>query len=151
MQDREAGVSERLLRVFNKFLENQKRPRRYGLEELLYPAEMHLITLIGSFPEAGVTELARKGGVTKGAVSQTAQKLAQKGLITKEEDPENGTRVIFRLTNKGKVAFYSHERMHEETDRKLFAFLRKLRSAEFKLLVRFLDLLEQGIEKRSET
>ena len=114
MKDRIEILSETLLRILNKLLENQKRPRYYGLKELLYPAEMHLISLIGDNPGLGVTELAHKGGVTKGAISQIAQKLVKKRLITKMSDPDNGTRVLFELTNKGKVAFYSHERMHEE-------------------------------------
>jgi DNA-binding MarR family transcriptional regulator len=118
---------------------------------LLYPSEVHLIALIGSNPEIGVTELALKGGVTKGAISQMAQKLVNKGVITKEQDPTIGTRVIFRLTSKGKVAFYSHQHMHEDVDRELFAFVNSLRPAQFRVLEQFLNLIEQGIDKRSET
>jgi DNA-binding MarR family transcriptional regulator len=151
MYDRKAELSGALLRILNKFVENQKKPRRYGLEELLYPAEVHLVTLIGNNPGVGVTELALKGGVTKGAISQMAQKLVNKGVITKEQDPTIGTRVIFKLTNKGKVAFYSHQRMHEDIDRELFAFVDSLRPAQFRVLEQFLDLIEQGIDKRSET
>ena len=107
--------------------------------------------LIGNNPEVGVTELAGKGGVTKGAISQIAHKLVNKGLITKYQDPENGRRVIFQLTNKGNVAYYSHQRMHDDVDRELFDYVRKLRPIQFKVLERFLDLIEQGIDKRSET
>jgi DNA-binding MarR family transcriptional regulator len=151
MNDRKTALGGVLLRILNKFVENQKKPRHYGLEELLYPAEVHLITLIGANPGIGVTELALKGGVTKGAVSQMAQKLVSKGVITKEQDRVVGTRVIFNLTSKGKVAFYSHERMHEEINRELFAFVSSLGPAQFGVLEQFLNLVEQGIDKRSET
>jgi DNA-binding MarR family transcriptional regulator len=146
-----AELGGALLRILNKFVENQKKPRRYGLEELLYPAEVHLIMLIGHNPGVGVTELATEAGVTKGAISQIAQRLVKKGLITKKQNPEIGTRVIFELTNKGKVAYYSHQRMHDEIDRELFAFIDGLRPAHFTVLERFLNLVEQGIDKRSET
>jgi DNA-binding MarR family transcriptional regulator len=151
MTDKKAYVGDVLLRIFTKYVENQKTPRHYGLEELLYPAEVHLLTLIGRNPESGVTDLARKGGVTKGAISQMAHRLIDKELITKERDPDMGTRVVFELTNKGKIAFYSHQRMHDEIDRELFAFVDGLRPAHFKTVEQFLELIEQGIDKRSET
>ena len=151
MHDKEAKLSGALLRILNKSVENQKKPRRYGLDELLYPAEVHLITLIGNNPGVGVTELAIKSGVTKGAISQMAQKLVNKGVITKEQDSQVGTRVVFELTSKGKVAFYSHKRMHEDIDRELFAFIDSLQPDHFEVLEQFLDLVEQGINKRSET
>ncbi len=151
MEDTKKIISETLLRVLNQYLENQKKPRNYGLEELLYPAEVHLIMLAGQNPTAGVTELAQKAGVTKGAVSQMMQKLVKKQLIKKSQDPQNSKRVVLKLTNKGKIAYYSHERMHEEIDRELFVYLKKLRPAELKVLRRFLSLVEQGILERSET
>jgi DNA-binding MarR family transcriptional regulator len=151
MESRRAELGAILLRIFNKFLENQKLARHYGLEERLYPAEMHLLALIGSRPGAGVTELAELGGVTKGAISQIAQKLVKKRLITKDRDPDNGTRVIFQLTNKGKVAFYSHARMHDEVDRELFDYVEQLKPTQFRTIQRFLTLVEDGIDKRSET
>jgi DNA-binding MarR family transcriptional regulator len=151
MPDAIAAIAERLLKVLNKFLANQKRPRRYGLPELLYPAEVHLIMLIGKYPGNGVTELASKSGVTKGAVSQMVQRLEQKRLITKSTDPRNRTRIVLELTNKGRVAYYSHERLHEDADRDLFDFLGGLHSAQLNLLERFLELVERGIDKRSET
>nr|MBN2277262.1 MarR family transcriptional regulator [candidate division Zixibacteria bacterium] len=151
MENRKDKLGEVLLRILNKYVDNQKKPRHYGLEEFLYPAEVHLITLIGPNPGLGVTDLAKRGGVTRGAISQMAQKLVNKGLITKKQDPGSGTRVIFELTNKGKIAFYSHQRMHDDVDRELLAFVESLRPEQFRILVRFLDLFEQGIDKRSET
>lgn len=151
MDDRKAMLGGGLLRILNKYVQNQKKPRYYGLEEMLYPSEVHLVTLVGSNPGLGVTQLALKGGVTKGAVSQMVHRLVNKGIMTKEQDPQSGTRVILKLTNKGKVAFYSHQRMHEDVDRELFAFIRDLRPAQVGVLKQFLDLVERGIDKRSET
>ena len=151
MEENIAKISEKLVRVLNLYLENQKKPRKYGLEELLYPSEVHLIMMIGQNPSAGVTELARKAGVTKGAISQMIQKLVKKQLIRKSQDPENSKKAVLTLTNKGKIAYYSHERMHEEIDRELFVYLKKLRASELKVLQRFFSLLEAGFIKRSET
>lgn len=141
-------ISESLLRVLNKFLENQKKPRNYGLDELLYPSEVHTIMLIGQNPGTGVTEIASKCGITKGAVSQMVYKLEQKELISKETDPVDNKRVSLKLTNKGKIAFYSHERMHEKIDKQLLDFLDNLKPGQHKLLQQFLLLIESGIDKR---
>ncbi|MDH3891689.1 MAG: MarR family transcriptional regulator [candidate division Zixibacteria bacterium] len=144
-------IAEQLLRVLNKYVENQKKPRRYGLRRLLFPAEVHTIVLIGRYPEAGVTELAERAGVTKGAISQMLQQLEDKKLIRKSKHPESGSRVLLELTNKGKIAYYSHEQMHEDLDRELFDFLDGLTASKLKLLGSFLSHLESGIDKRSET
>jgi len=143
--------SELLVRVLNKFTAQQKRPRSYGLDELLYPSEIHMIMVIGNTHAAGVTELAAKLGVTKGAVSQIVQKLANKGFIVKVPDPGNGTRIILQLTAKGRAAFEGHIKFHERMDKDLSSFLEGLKRPQFKLLEDFLRHLEQGIDKRNET
>ncbi|MCD6346264.1 MAG: winged helix-turn-helix transcriptional regulator [Bacteroidales bacterium] len=151
MSNRKAMISETLVRVLNKALANQRKPQRYGLEDMLYPAEMHMVMLIGQNPASGVTELAAKAGTTKGAVSQMIQRLVNKGLICKSSSPASGRRVFLELTNRGKVAFYSHERLHEESDRGLILFIERLHRDQVKVLEKFLMLVEQGIDKRSET
>jgi len=151
MSNRKAMISEALVRVLNKALANQRKPQRYGLENVLYPAEVHMVMLIGQYPTSGVTELAAKAGTTKGAVSQMIQRLVNKGLIYKSASPESGRRVFLELTNRGKVAFYSHERLHEESDMELISFIENLSQAQAKVLEQFLTLVEQEIDKRSGT
>jgi len=151
MNNRKAMISEALVRVLNKTLANQRKPRRYGLEDMLYPAEVHMVMLIGQYPTSGVTELATKAGTTKGAVSQMIQRLVDKGLICKSASPASGRRVFLELTNRGKVAFYSHERLHEKSDLELISFIENLNQAQVKVLEQFLMLVEEGIDKRSET
>jgi DNA-binding MarR family transcriptional regulator len=148
VRDRKIEIGEALLRILNKYVENQRRPRRYGLEELLYPAEVHTIMLIGDHPGAGVTELASRAAITKGAVSQMLQKLDKKGLIRKSSDPVDGKRLVLELTSKGKVAYYSHKRLHEEMDKELFSFLHDLKTGQLEVLRRFLALIEKGVDRR---
>jgi DNA-binding MarR family transcriptional regulator len=151
MNDRLVKVGDSLLRIFNKFLENQRQPRYYGVEEPLYPAEVHLVMLIGHTPNASITELAEAGGVTKGAVSQMVKRLENKGLITRKQGTEDAKRVALELTSKGKIAFYSHERIHEEADAELLNFLKSLGPKQLQTVERFLNLLEKGIDKRNAT
>lgn len=149
--DRKQKLGETLVRVINKIVENQKKPRRYGLEELLYPSEIHTIMLIGKNRGSGVTDLAARAGITKGAISQMVNKLETKGLIKKYANPDNNAKVVLELTNKGKVAFYSHERLHEAMDQELYSFLDSLSKERMTILEDFFELLERGTDKRSET
>lgn len=151
MESRKRHIGELLARVMEKYAENIKRPRKYGLKEMLYPSEIHAIMHIGNNEGASVTELAGRAGVTKGAVSQIVQKLENKGLVVKETDPERAPRVILKLTSKGKIAFYSHEQMHEESDRELYEYLESLNERQLKTIEKFIMLLEGGIDKRNET
>lgn len=110
-------LHEKFFRLITLAGDLEKKPRPYGTDEMLTSAEIHLIELIGDRNESlGVTEMAEILGVTKGAVSQTLKRLEKKELCIKEADPDNGSRVIVRLTNKGKTAFFAHRHWHETMD-----------------------------------
>lgn len=79
------------------------------------------------------------------------EKIDRKGLITKSPDSEDSRRVAIDLTTKGKLAYYAHEQFHQDSDRELFEYVRKLKPGQLKIIVEFLNLVEQGIDMRSET
>ena len=100
-------ITEQFYRLVKLANELEKTPRRFGTEEPLTGTEIHLIELIGDNEEClSVTDLARLLNITKGAVSQTLKKLEHKQLTLKEEDPENLSRLIVKLTFKGKTAYF---------------------------------------------
>ena len=147
--DKKIGdIAETLVRVLNKMIEAQKRARHYGLEEPLHAAEIHTIWMIGKKPGLGINELASRAGITKGAASQMVSRLCGKRLVSKEPNPESGARVALKLTNKGQVAFFSHERFHEEGDRPLLEYAAGLNPRELEIIRRFLVVLERGVDKR---
>ena len=77
-------------------------------------AEMQLIRLIGNEDGINVGNAAKTLGVTKGAVSQTLSRLDKKGMVIREQDPENASRLRLHLTEKGLQVHEAHERYHEE-------------------------------------
>ena len=107
MDEKSTQLAEALLRAFAKFSKNEKKPRHYGVDQLLHPSEIHMVMRVGNNPGAHVSELARIAGITRGAVSQLIARLVKKGLIQKVEDPESSLKTVPVLTNKGKVAFYA--------------------------------------------
>jgi len=110
-------ITEQFYRLVKLANELEKTPRRFGTQEPLTGAEIHLIELIGDNKERlSVTDLSRLLNITKGAVSQTLKKLDHKELTLKEEDPENLSRLIVKLTFKGKTAYFAHKDWHETMD-----------------------------------
>jgi DNA-binding MarR family transcriptional regulator len=148
VDQRTQKLAERLLRVLNKFVQNEKKPRRFGVDELLHPSEIHMVMLIGDNPGVHGAELARIAGVTRGAISQILAKLEKKGLVQKIEDPANSLKKVPALTNKGKVAYYAHEHYHEEMDADLYAYVNRLTDAQVTDIENFLRELEKMVDRR---
>jgi len=106
------NFAETFNRIINKFASIEKKPRDFGTGDLLYPSEIHNIEIIGRNPGINVTNLAKKLGVTKGAVSQIVNKLERKNLVGKSRDSNNEKEVILKLQKKGEIAFKGHESFH---------------------------------------
>ena len=77
-------------------------------------SEMQLIRTVGYHDGISVGGAATELGITKGAVSQTLGRLEKKGLICKEQDPVNASRLRLHLTDRGLEIHKAHERYHEE-------------------------------------
>ena len=86
----------------------------FGTGVSLYRAEIHTMRAIGSIPAVNVTKLAEHMEVTKGAVSQTVNKLVRKGLVKKTRAPDNAKEVLLELTDLGWTGFHNHERFHSQ-------------------------------------
>jgi len=149
MDSKAQKLSEVFLRIMHKVIENQKKPRRYGINDRLYPSEIHTIMMIGIHQDVHISELARFLGITRGAVSQMVTRLENKELIKKRIDPQNATRILLSLTNKGKVAYYAHEQYHEETDAPLVEYITNLTKAQYVFAQEFLQKLEKMIDGKN--
>jgi DNA-binding MarR family transcriptional regulator len=84
----------------------------FGTGFPLYKTEIHTIRAIGENPRINVTRLAEHMGVTKGAVSQTINKLARKKLVRKTHTHDNAKEILLELTDLGWTGFHHHEQFH---------------------------------------
>ncbi|HBT15320.1 MAG TPA: transcriptional regulator [Firmicutes bacterium] len=109
-------ISYTFLRVVTKISGLERKTRYYGTDQPLYEAEIHMIKSIKENEGIHVTGLADMLGVTKGAVSQIIMKLEHKGMVVKDTDPSNLSRLVLRLTPKGETAYLHHEKLHLEFD-----------------------------------
>ena len=114
------ALMERLFDVFLASIRYSKRydssPRSYGTEDVLYAEECHTLELIGKYEGITITEIARRVGKTKSAISQMVDRLIKKGLLEKQPNPESERTVLLKITPKGEIVF----RYHAQYDRDQF-------------------------------
>ena len=85
--------------------------------------------------------------MTKGAVSQNLKRVENKGLIFKEEDPENLSRLIVRLTFKGKTAYFAHKHWHETMDGGFKEYFLGLNQDKLDFLIEFMNKVDNFMKK----
>ena len=130
-------------------LENS--PRKFGTDKNLSHTEIHLIEIIGDNEGLSVTDISRRLGVTKGAVSQSLKRLETKGVSTKEKDPGNLSRAIVKLTAKGMTAYWAHKDWHETMDGGFSRYMDNLPEKEVDIILGFLSKTEDFLKRRLES
>ncbi|MEK0313555.1 MarR family winged helix-turn-helix transcriptional regulator [Cohnella sp. 56] len=101
-------IGDALLDVFKAFARQDRKNREYGIDEPLYHSEVYTLSEIREHEGIHITALAERCGVTKGAISQVLKKLDQKGLVVKEKDARNQSRIMLKLSPKGEQAYLRH-------------------------------------------
>lgn len=134
------------MRIVAKISELDRKIRYYGTDCPLYEAEIHMIKSIKENEGIHVTGLADMLGVTKGAVSQIIMKLEHKGMIIKDTDPKNLSRLVLRLTPKGETAHLHHEKLHQKYNELFNVMLENATEENKTFLKNFLNSLDQQID-----
>jgi DNA-binding MarR family transcriptional regulator len=131
-----------LCRVLEKYLRVSKQPRDFGTGELLYPTEIHVVSAVAALGAVSVTEISEQFGTTRGAASQTVDKLVSKGLLAKRTDPAKRSRLIIEPTDKGRLAHLKHMEFHTERDKEFFDFIDNLTSEQKRTVHAFLENMD---------
>ena len=140
------NFTETFLRIINKFKALEKIPIDHGTGDVLYASEINTLEIIGKYSGINITQLARKRGVTKGAVSQIVAKLVKKQLVTKNQTPDNDKVLSLELTNTGEVAFENHEKFHAKYDSPMIEKLNAMSVEQLILITDTFELLEDTID-----
>ena len=133
--------------VINSFIEltesisnSKTNILNFGSEDMTFHrGEIHMIKTIGDYPGIHSAELARKYGITRPVVHKTLQKLSERDLIVKRDDPEDKKRYLLYLTEKGNAAYKAHEKYHNDNDQSLFDFLNDTSSENLAIIKGFLE------------
>ncbi|MCG8499411.1 MAG: MarR family transcriptional regulator [Firmicutes bacterium] len=137
--NKKKDVIEKYITLVEKTSKNSDRPKYFGTDVEIYRSEIHILNVIGDNEDLHISEVARKFGVTKGAVSKAIKKLEKKGLVEKITDKINNTRILVRLTDKGMKAYEAHERYHDHYDKDMVSYLSSLTEYELDILDTFLE------------
>lgn len=136
-----------LLDVITQFNELEKRTCNYGTNVSIHRAEIHAVSMIHDHEGIHATGLAEQLGITKSSVSELLVKLEKKGLIKKDRDAFNQSKLSIRLTDKGKLAHEHHMAHHAELDEFLAATLSSFSEENRKFLENFLLKLQLGFSQ----
>jgi DNA-binding MarR family transcriptional regulator len=139
-------LAERLNKTVTVLNAEKKEARDYGVGFPLYHSEVHLLDAIHSHEDENGQELAKRLGITKGAVAQVAKKLIGKALIESYQLSSNKKEVYFRLTELGERAVKGHRRHHECMNVKVVEYINKLSEKDIQTILRFLDTMINGVK-----
>lgn len=119
----------------------------FGTGEPLSAAEIHALEAIGKHPGSNVSELAKLMEVTKGAMSQTLDRLEKKGMLGRAKREGNNKEVLPELTARGWQAFAGHEAYHAQFDAGIAVELEGLSPQDYAFLEGMLRRLNQGADQ----
>ncbi len=134
-------------RLINKYNQKTQKPKQYGTEDFLYVAEVHMIDTIGAHDKITTTKLAEFLGITKGAVSQTTNKLVEKGLIEKHQSQERRNEIHIVLSEKGKMVFDYHQSIHKKTQDKITNILDGMTEESIDAIRTIVDLMDEMLDE----
>jgi len=121
MNDELQGLIDKFLKILHLYSVITRKPMDYGTGDLLYFAEVHTMTVVDRNRKVNLTRLAEIMGVTKGAISQTINRLVRKGLIVKK-NVVNRKELSLMLSEKGKIVIEGQDSFQRE----IFTFAGKL-------------------------
>lgn len=109
-------LNEILTHTYRAVGELESAMLRDALGGRLSIGEMHMLECVGRAGEKGlsVTEAAREMEITPSSATVSLKKLEKKGYVSKRRAPEDGRRVVIRLTEKGRRTDIGHRYFHRQ-------------------------------------
>jgi DNA-binding MarR family transcriptional regulator len=132
-------------RVNNKIRMLQAKPIDYGTGDKIYYSELQLMKAVKNYPDKNISDFAKMFGITKGAISQTANKLLDRGYLRKFKFEDNKKEVYLKLTDKGKTVVENAYASYEPMIKELIKFAGK-DDKKIRIIHEFLDVGEKIIE-----
>ncbi len=140
-------IAGQIRRVINRSMFLEKRTILHHEDLRLYPSEIHLLQVIKEGEDLSAGEMARKLGLSNGAVSQTLNRLEKKGVIKKSKDPALKNKVTATLNETGRGALKQFEEGQEATMKVFSSYLSGLSEKERRIIEGFLSRLEEFLKR----
>ncbi len=133
------------IRINKKFNELESLTIDIGNGEKLYPSELHVLDAVGNNYANTVTDLSKKFGITKGAVSQVVNKLFDKGFLNK--DRKSGFKeIILSPTDKGWKAFEIMDDLHKKIEDQFFINMGTVESEKVDSFIEIMEKFEEFLD-----
>ncbi len=97
-------IVDRVFTVMDTMLFIEKRFSFTFKNVKLFPKEVHVILLVDQERNINAKRMADIFCVTKGAISQTLKRLVEKGMLYREQNPEQPKELLIILTPLGREA-----------------------------------------------
>lgn len=136
---------EQMSRIQYRINKNDRKPKQFGTDQLMYQSEIHFIDAIGCEGDIKPQDLSMKLGISYGAITQVATKLIKKNLIKKYKMKNNNKEVYYKLTESGIIAYENHKLFHKDLTEKIVEYLKGLSEEEYDVLSGLLDIAEKYI------
>jgi DNA-binding MarR family transcriptional regulator len=133
-------------RNINKYNEFNQKAYDFGSGYCLYPSEIHILNAIAKDEGLNISELGKKIGITKSAVSQVAIKLEKKGMIKKYYSPENNKSILISLTKIGMEVVENFHRSQEEIFFMFIDAFKKTDKEKIIFIQQVFDSIEQNLD-----
>ena len=109
-----ATLNEVLVRLFRNINAIEESVIKQNEYQNITTNDMHVIEAIGMRAPKNMTAVARSLMVTTGTLTIAVNGLVKKGFVERSRSEEDRRVVLVSLTDKGRKAYVSHQRFHEE-------------------------------------
>ena len=135
----------RAYKLINLYNSTQKKPHTYSGGLVLYPAQAHMLEIIGNAEGTDQSEIAAEYLITKGAVSQIISFLYDNDLILKKPSRKGGRSVGLFLSERGRKVFEEHRAMHSGMTDEVSRLAEGLSPEAMEILEKIADVIEESI------
>jgi DNA-binding MarR family transcriptional regulator len=134
------------MRIINGFLLLQDRPFLVSGGTTLHPSELHLLDAVHGNSQLSATDIAGILGITKGAVSQTLQRLVKKGIINTEKDRYDKNRLTVHFTEHGMQAYDAFNTKRNSQLKQMISCMQGYTDQERRMIGRYLNDMDRFIK-----
>jgi DNA-binding MarR family transcriptional regulator len=113
------------------------------------PAEGHLLSYLASYAPCPIGEVVRVFGIRPSTMTSILERLDQKGLLTREPDPEDRRSVRITLTREGKVVAERINRLVRALEERIGTRVRPRERAGFRSVMGAVEAAT-GVQVRKE-
>ena len=132
------------LPIITQFFRAEMRRNASFLTESLSVPQFRMLAFLDRHPGASLSQVAEHLGVTKATASNLTERLVQKNLVSKVENPQERRHVVLNLTEIGK---YHLQQVRAMTSARIASVLADLPKEQLQSVVDGLTVLYNAFEQ----